>query len=122
MPRTLQEEIAEARQVQAAGNIGRARTCARRAAGMAMQTAIGIGPGATDYAPTFVDGLRRLAADVQFPEAVRQAAARLVDRSDKERRSASHNPVQDAEIIMEFFVTIQRSTHKPEPKELFHTD
>jgi hypothetical protein len=103
MPRTLQEEIAEARQVQAAGNIGRARTCARRAAGMAMQTAIGIGPGATDYAPTFVEGLRRLAADAHFPNYVREAAARLVDRSDKERRSASQNPVQDAEIIMGFF-------------------
>ncbi|MGH7601487.1 MAG: hypothetical protein ACREOI_34440 [bacterium] len=103
MPRTLQEEIAEARQVQAAGNIGRARTCARRAAGMAMQTTIGIGPGATNYAPTFIDGLRRLTADAQFPEAVCKAAARLVDRSDKERRSASQNPVQDAEIIMEFF-------------------
>src|SRR5574341_1503220 len=102
MPRTLQEEIAEARQVQAAGNIGRARTCARRAAGMVMQATIGIGPGATNYAPTFIDGLRRLAADVQFPEAVREAAARLVDRSDKERRSASQNPVRDVEIVMEF--------------------
>jgi hypothetical protein len=103
MPRTLQEEITEAREVQLAGNIGRARTCARRAAGMAMQTTIGIGPRHTDYAPTFVDGLRRLVADAQFPEAVREAAARLVDRSDKERRSASQNPVQDAEIIIEFF-------------------
>jgi hypothetical protein len=103
MPRTLQEEITEAREVQAAGNIGRARTCARRAAGMAMQITIGIGPRNTDYGTTFVDGLRRLAADVQFPEAVREAAARLADRSDKERRSASHNPAQDAEIIIAFF-------------------
>ncbi len=103
MPRTLQDEIAEARQVQAAGNIGRARTCARRAAGMAMQMTAGIGPRATDYAPTFVEGLRRLAADAHFPPAVREAAARLVDRSDKERRSAAVNPVQDAEIIIDFF-------------------
>ncbi len=103
MPRTLHEEIAEARQAQAAGNIGRARTCARRAAGMVMQATLGIGPRATDYAPTFIDGLRRLAADAGFPEAMRAAAARLVDRSDKERRSAAQNPVQDAEIIMESF-------------------
>jgi hypothetical protein len=72
---------------------------------MAMQATVGIGPGATDYAPTFVEGLRRLAAEAHFPNAVRAAAARLVDRSDKERRSASQNPVQDAEIIMEFFQT-----------------
>jgi len=103
MARTLQDEIDEARQVQAAGEIGRARTCARRAAGMAMQVTVGIGSQATDYAPNFILGLRRLAADLHFPENVREAAARLVDRSNKERQSASTNPVHDGEIIIEFF-------------------
>jgi hypothetical protein len=103
MSRTLHDEITEARQAQAAGNIGRARTCARRAAGMAMQATLGIGPGATTYGSTFIDGLRRLADDRHFPDEVRAAAARLVDRSNKERQSASQNPVQDAEIILEFF-------------------
>jgi hypothetical protein len=103
MSRTLHDEITEARQAQAAGNIGRARTCARRAAGMAMQATLGIGPGATTYGSTFIDGLRRLADDRHFPDDVRAAAGRLVDRSNKERQSASQNPVQDAEIILEFF-------------------
>ncbi len=103
MSRTLHDEITEARQAQAAGNIGRARTCARRAAGMAMQATLGIGPGAATYGSTFIGGLYRLADDPHFPDEVRAAAARLVDRSNKERESASINPVQDAEIILEFF-------------------
>lgn len=107
MPRTLQDEITEARESQAAGEMGRARTCARRAAGMAMQQTFGIGCMATAYAATFVDGLRRLATDVHFPENVRAAAARLADRADKEtRQSAAINPVQDAEMIITFFSKI----------------
>lgn len=107
MPRTLQDELNEARESQAAGEMGRARTCARRAAGMAMQQKLGIGFMTSVYAPTFVEGLRRLATDVHFPEAVRAAAARLTDRADKEtRQSAAVNPVQDAEMIMMFFANI----------------
>lgn len=107
MPRTLQDELNEARESQAAGEMGRARTCARRAAGMVMQQTLGIGFMTTAYAPSFVDGLRRLATDVHFPETIRAAAARLVDRSDKEtRQSAAINPAHDAEIIMTFFSKI----------------
>jgi hypothetical protein len=103
MTRILQDEIEQARQAQAAGDMGRARTCARRAAGMVIQATIGIGPGDAKYASTFIVGLRRLAMDAHFPDAVRAAAARLVDRADKNRQSASQNPVQDAEIIIEWF-------------------
>ncbi|MDZ7343261.1 MAG: hypothetical protein ONA90_01980 [candidate division KSB1 bacterium] len=93
----------EAHRAQAAGDFGRARTCARRAAGMTMQTAIGIGAGVPKYASTFIEGLRRLANDPSFPDHVRQAAGRLIDRAGKDRRSASQNPVQDAEVILKFF-------------------
>lgn len=102
MERSFQEEMAEARVVQAAGNIGRARTCARRAAGMALQEAVGIGPGLQTYAATFIEGLRRLSQDTNHPDEVRDAAARLVDRSKPDRTSASENPVQDAEIILKY--------------------
>lgn len=101
--RTLFDEMAEARAVQAEGNIGRARTCTRRAVGMAMRETIGIGPGARNYATTFINGLYRLAEDEAFPEDVRAAAARLVDRSKPDRTSAAVTPVQDAEIILRFF-------------------
>ncbi len=106
MSRTFEDEMAEARAAQATGEIGRARTCARRAAGMVMQTTLGLGFGPGFYAPTFIEGLRRLADDSHFPDEVRQAATRLVDRSNKERQSASSNPVQDAEIILAFLAKL----------------
>ena len=100
MERSFEDELAEAAAVQAQGNIGRARTCARRACGMAMRHDFGIGAGPHDYAPTFVEGLRKLAVDPRYPEAVRLAAGRLTDRSKPDRTSASGNPVEDAEIIL----------------------
>ena len=100
--RTLVDEMAEARAVQAEGNIGRARTCARRAVGMAMREKLGLGAARSDYASTFINGLYRLAEDQNFPEEVRAAAARLVDRSKPDRTSAAINPVEDAEIILKF--------------------
>lgn len=101
--RTLADEMAEARLVQAEGNIGRARTCARRAVGMAMRETLGLGPKRSDYASTFINGLYRMAEDQNFPEKVRAAAARLVDRSKEDRTSAAIDPVHDAEIILKFF-------------------
>jgi len=106
MSRTFEDEMAEARTALAAEDIGRARTCARRAVGMVMQTTLGLGFGAGFYATTYIEALRRLAADPHFPDAVRQAATRLVDRSNKERQSASTNPVQDAEIILDFLAKL----------------
>lgn len=102
MLRTYEDEMAEARAALAIGEIGRARTCARRAVGMVIQTTLGLGFGPRFYAATYIDALRRLADDVHFPETVRHAATRLVDRSNKEKQSASTNPVQDAEMILEF--------------------
>lgn len=103
MDRDYLAELAEARAVQTAGNLGRARTCARRAAGMVLRTAIGVGPSPNCYAPTFILALRKLAADAAYPLSVQQAAGRLVDRSKPDRTSAAENPVQDAEIILQYF-------------------
>jgi hypothetical protein len=100
MGRHVSEEMAEARAVQAQGNLGRARTCARRAVGMVLRESIGIGPGLQCYAPTFIAGLRKLSEDAAYPHDLRAAAARLADRSKPDRTSASENPVRDAEIII----------------------
>lgn len=101
--RTFNEEFAEAQARQAEGNTGRARTCARRAAGMVLRERVGIGAAASSYAPTFILALRRLAGDFAFPAEVRAAAARLVARSKPDRTSASENPAEDAEIILRHF-------------------
>ncbi len=101
--RTFADEIAAARAAQTTGNIGRARTCARRATGMLLREKIGLGPGPRHYAPTFILALRKLATDSAFPAEVRAAAARLADRAKPNRTSASENPVHDAEIIFQYF-------------------
>ena len=100
MKRTLQDEIADVRQAQSNGDIGRARTCARRAIGMALRQTVGIGPGEQNYAKNFIEGVWKLTSDPNYPEEVRDAAARLGDRSLKDRTSASSDPVKDLEIIM----------------------
>ena len=122
MTRTLQEEMVEARHAQAGGDMGRGRTCARRAAGMAMQSAIGIGTRVTDYAATYVNGLRRLAGDANYPERVREAAARLADRVNKERQSASQNPAEDAEIIVNFFMKSPIGVEETPSQKVFLND
>ena len=106
MSRTYEEEMAEARTALASGEIGRARTCARRAVGMVIQTTLGLGFGPGFYATTYIEALRRMVDDARFPETVRQAATRLVDRSNKEKQSASTNPVQDAEMILELLAKL----------------
>jgi len=107
MNRTLNDELADARAAQVEGDIGRARTCSRRAVGMTIRASIGIGPGVQNYASSFIDGLRKLSEDPAYPEKVREAATRLCDRSKEDRTSASHDPVNDAEIILQHFGVVQ---------------
>jgi hypothetical protein len=99
----IDDEMKIAREALANGKIGRSRTAARRAIGMAMQQTVGIGPQG-GYAKTFIDGLKRLADDPEMPEAVRAAALRLITRVDREYHSPAINPVADAEIIIAHFL------------------
>lgn len=99
----ISTEMKIAREALSNGKIGRSRTAARRAIGMAMQQTLGIGPQG-GYAKTFIDGLKRLADDAEMPEAIRSAAMRLITRVDREYNSPAINPVADAEIIIAHFL------------------
>jgi len=99
----ISDEMKIARQALANGQIGRSRTAARRAIGMALQQTLGIGPTG-GYAKTFIDGLKRLANDPEMPESVRAAAIRLTTRVDREYSSPAINPVADAELIIAHFL------------------
>ena len=96
MQRTVKDEMTEARAAFRSGEIGRARTCARRAVGMALRIKYGSG----NYADTFIDALRRMALDESFSTDVRAAAKRLSGRSREDRTSPSRDPVNDASIIL----------------------
>lgn len=82
---------------RAAGNEGRARACARRAAGFGLASA----RGGVDR-PNAYDLLRRAVEEQELSESVRQAAARLSARVTQEHRLPHvEDPLADARLILE---------------------
>ncbi len=82
---------------RAAGNEGRARVCARRAAGFGLALAWG-GPDR----PNAYDLLRRAANDPSLTESVRQASARLSVRVTQAHQLPHlEDPLADARLILE---------------------
>ena len=86
----------------AAGNPGRARVCARRAAGWAIRAwyQAHAGPG---WGGDAVTQLNRLRADLAVPEALRAAAERLTTKVDhKHQLPFTDDPLEDARAIVEW--------------------
>jgi hypothetical protein len=101
-PRAIDHELTLARQAQAAANPGRARVCARRAAGWAVRAWYEAAKGGT-WQGDALKQLRRLAADAAVPEPVRAAAVRLVTKVDLDHTLPFHDdPVVDARLIIAF--------------------
>ena len=96
----IEHELALGR-AAAAGNPGRARVCARRAAGWAIQAWYQQqeGPGWTGDA---MKQLTRMGADPAVPPMLRQAAGRLSTRVDREHRLPfEQDALEDARVITE---------------------
>jgi hypothetical protein len=93
----LEAEMRRAVASRLAGNEGRARVCARRAAGFALAASLG-GSGKTNAYRM----LRQAESASGLSEAARQAAARLCTRVT-ESRSLPHpeDPLEDARLILE---------------------
>jgi hypothetical protein len=97
----IETELALGRE-SAASNPGRARVCARRAAGWAIQAWYQAqeGPG---WAGDAMKQLNRLRADPAVPDAPRRAAERLSTKVDREHRLPfNHDPIDDARAIIEW--------------------
>jgi hypothetical protein len=94
---TVEDEMDKARTWRAAGNEGRARVCARRAAGFALAASAGVAGR-----PNVYEALRRAARAPALPEAVREAAARLtVCVTEAHRLPHPEDPLEDARLIIE---------------------
>jgi hypothetical protein len=96
----IQQELEMAAQARAAGNEGKARVCARRAAGLAIREhyrrARGAGWGGDAYAQ-----LVHLREDDQADAALRAAAARLTTKVDHDHQLPfSQDPLDDARLIV----------------------
>ena len=96
----IQQEILTARESADEGNDGKARVCARRAAGWAIQWFVSRNarPG---WRTDAMSQLKHLQGDETFPSDVREAARRLSTRiSDRFEYSPSADPIEDAIIII----------------------
>jgi hypothetical protein len=99
-PSRLHQELAAARLAQQAANPGRARVCARRAAGWAIRAWYQAreGPAWTGDA---MKQLQRLAAEPAVPASARAAAERLLTKVDHDHQLPfAEDPIEDAELII----------------------
>ncbi len=95
------KELAAAVAAEQSGNAGRARACARRGVGFALEELQRRIPERA-YGADFISQLRGLAADGSVPEDVRSAANRLQARISPSFESPSTDPVRDAQMILRY--------------------
>ncbi len=100
----IEVELKQARLARASGNEGKARVCARRAAGWAaghyFQTRLG-----NEFNPSAYVLLRQLVDHESAPEELRAAARRLTTRITPEHKLPfDQDPIEDAQVIVEAFL------------------
>jgi HEPN domain-containing protein len=101
----IEREMARGKEAERTGNRGKARTSARRAAGMAISALQERHPERR-YGRDFIAQLRSFAADVSLPQHVRDAADRLQTRLSPQFDSPSTQPIVDAGIIIEYVIKL----------------
>ncbi len=98
----IEQELARARQARVEGKEGRARVCARRAAGLAIRAYYQRREG-RQWGGDALTQLKRLQDDRVVPEGVRAAAARLTTKVDFDHRLPfAADPLEDAQGIIAF--------------------
>ncbi len=98
-------ELERAEQARAAGLEGRARVCARRAAGWAIRAYYQrrAGAEAAGWGGDALAQLKRLSADADVPDGPRQAARRLTTVVDfAHELPFAEDPLADARSLVEF--------------------
>jgi len=98
----IEKELAAASEARANENEGRARVCARRAAGYALAWHLTKHPRAK-WGSNAMSPLSAMKDDQSFPPAIREAAARLTRKiSDRFTYPFATAPVEDAKIIVDY--------------------
>ncbi len=109
--REIDDELRRAQLARLAGNEGRARTAARRAAGMAIEILVRAVPE-KNYGSDFLHYLRGMMNDPTVPEEIRQAAEHLQARIDKNFVFPfSEDPIEDAQRIIQY---VRQQLENPE--------
>ena len=95
-------ELAYAALARAHGKEGRARVCARRAAGWAVGGYRNRAQSAADPERAALSHLRWLRSQADLPQTLQQAASRLTDQVGEDHRLPQvEDPLQDARSIVE---------------------
>ncbi|MBM4161750.1 MAG: hypothetical protein FJ217_11725 [Ignavibacteria bacterium] len=97
----VQQELARAKEAEESGNMGKARTSARRAVGIALSELQRRFPQRY-HGQDFIRQMRSFAEDAALPHEVRSAAVRLQARISSDFTSPSLDPVRDAMTIIEY--------------------
>ncbi len=101
LKRTIRRELEDANRARVDGNEGRARVCARRAAGWAVSVTRSLAEE-REIESNAYDMLQWLAEQADTPEAVRSAATRLTARvSHDHTLPFPEDPLEDAWMIVE---------------------
>ena len=105
----IEREFTAARKTLSEGNSGKARVCARRAAGQAISWFLAKNPR-NGWGLDAMGQLNNLKSDPMFPQEVREAASRLTTKiSDQFTTSFSTDPIQDGTIIVDYIKHIMES-------------
>lgn len=97
----IEKEIERARDAERRNNAGRARTCARRIAGIALRQIQNQFPQ-LQLSSDYITALHAVKKSDSVPARVAEAAARLQQRISENFTSPSTDPLGDALIIVEF--------------------
>ena len=99
----IENEIKQAERALKEGNDGRARTCARRAAGIALKE-YDSEQNHPDRKISSIDRLREISTNENLPDKIRKAAQRLITNvNNRLSENFTFHPIRDANIIIEYF-------------------
>jgi hypothetical protein len=99
----ISRELEAARKAESIGNAGMARVCSRRAAGIALAFWLQHNPR-HGWGTDALSRLKSVQTETSLPESVRNAALRLTTRLAKDFTSPATQPVEDATIIINYFM------------------
>lgn len=103
----VERELKLGHQARKKGNEGRARVCARRAAGWAIQSIYSPGPGESYPEGNAYRFLLWFKDEGRFPPNLREAAERLTARVDEDfSLPFDQDPLDDAALIVDWILAL----------------
>jgi hypothetical protein len=106
----IEKELAMAEAALLETNEGKARVCARRAVGLAMQASLERCPR-PEWRGDAMHQLRQIQQEESFPLPIRQAAERLSTKiTQRDTAPFTSNPIADARVIIAYLMSAERET------------